>query len=271
MEPLALPREDVVVLLASAIRDDASLREHLGELPDRSQRGAEFVRDGRHKLGLLARDGQVIGEFATERRSVIDYDQMSPFFRNAVIATEDADFERHFGLSATRILVTLINDVLKGEMAGASTITQQLARNLFPIGFEKTVERKVREAILAIQLERRYTKREIFAFYANQIIFGHGAYGVESASRMYFDKPAKDLNLEESAVLAAIIQAPARLSPFVDPQRTLVRRNYVLTRMAEEGYITADDARAAMARPIIGTHVPGCREEVEDGVNGLLR
>ena len=200
---------------------------------------------------LLARDGQVIGEFATERRSVIEYDQMSPFFRNAVIATEDADFERHFGLSATRILVTLINDVLKGEMAGASTITQQLARNLFPIGFEKTVERKVREAILAIQLERRYTKREIFAFYANQIIFGHGAYGVESASRMYFDKPAKDLNLEESAVLAAIIQAPARLSPFVDPQRTLVRRNYVLTRMAEEGYITADEARAAMARPIV--------------------
>lgn len=200
---------------------------------------------------LLARDGQVIGEFATERRSVIEYDQMSPFFRNAVIATEDADFERHFGLSATRILVTLINDVLKGEMAGASTITQQLARNLFPIGFEKTVERKVREAILAIQLERRYTKREIFAFYANQIIFGHGAYGVESASRMYFDKPAKDLNLEESAVLAAIIQAPARLSPFVDPQRTRVRRNYVLTRMAEEGYITADEARAAMARPIV--------------------
>ena len=200
---------------------------------------------------LLARDGQVIGEFATQRRSVIDYDQMSPFFRNAVIATEDADFERHFGLSATRILVTLINDVLKGEMAGASTITQQLARNLFPIGFEKTVERKVREAILAIRLERRYTKREIFAFYANQIIFGHGAYGVESASRMYFDKSAKDLNLEESAVLAAIIQAPARLSPFVDPQRTMVRRNYVLTRMAEEGYITADEARGAMARPIV--------------------
>ncbi len=204
---------------------------------------------------LLARDGQVIGEFATERRVVIGYDDMSPFLRNAIIATEDADFEQHFGLSATRILVTLVNDVLKGEMAGASTITQQLARNLFPIGFEKTVERKVKEAIIAIQLERRYTKREIFAFYANQIYFGHGAYGVEAASRMYFNKPAKDLTLEEAAMIAAIIQAPERLSPFVDPRRTTNRRNYVLQRMADEGFVggegcaRGDRAAARAPRP----------------------
>jgi penicillin-binding protein 1A len=200
---------------------------------------------------LVARDGQVIGEFATERRVVISYDDMSSFLRNAIIATEDADFEQHFGLSATRILVTLVNDVLKGEMAGASTITQQLARNLFPIGFEKTVERKVKEAIIAIQLERRYTKREIFAFYANQIYFGHGAYGVEAASRMYFNKPAKELTLEEGAMIAAIIQAPERLSPFVDPRRTTNRRNYVLQRMADEGFVTATDARAAADRPLV--------------------
>ncbi|HEY6362096.1 MAG TPA: PBP1A family penicillin-binding protein [Vicinamibacterales bacterium] len=207
---------------------------------------------------VFARDGQVIGEFATERRVVIAYDDMSPFLRNAIIATEDADFEQHFGLSATRILVTLVNDVIKGEMAGASTITQQLARNLFPIGFEKTVERKIKEAIIAIQLERRYTKREIFSFYANQIIFGHGAYGVESASRMYFNKSAKELTLEEGAMLAAIIQAPARLSPFVDPRRTLTRRNYVLQRMADEGLISAEDARAASARPLVlgGRQIP---------------
>jgi penicillin-binding protein 1A len=200
---------------------------------------------------LVARDGQVIGEFATERRVVISYDDMSPSLRNAIIATEDADFEQHFGLSATRILVTLVNDVLKGEMAGASTITQQLARNLFPIGFEKTVERKVKEAIIAIQLERRYTKREIFAFYANQIYFGHGAYGVEAASRMYFNKPAKELTLEEGAMIAAIIQAPERLSPFVDPRRTTNRRNYVLQRMADEGFVTTADARAATDRPLV--------------------
>src|SRR5918993_590073 len=187
---------------------------------------------------LLAGDGQVIGEFATERRVVVSYDDISPFVRQAIIATEDADFEQHFGLSATRILVTLVNDVIKGEMAGASTITQQLARNLFPIGFEKTLERKVKEAIIALQLERRYTKREIFAFYANQIYFGHGAYGVEAAARMYFNKPAKDLTLEEGAMIAAIIQAPERLSPFVDPRRTTNRRNYVLQRMADEGFIS---------------------------------
>ena len=200
---------------------------------------------------LLARDGQVIGEFATERRVVVGYDQISPALRHAILATEDAGFEQHFGLSVTRILITVANDVLKGEMAGASTLTQQLARNLFPIGFDKTVERKIKEAILAIQIEKRYTKREIFTFYANQIYFGHGAYGVEAASRMYFDKPAREVDVEEAATIAAIIQAPERLSPFVDPKRTLQRRNYVLQRMAEEKFITAEQASEYAQRPLV--------------------
>jgi penicillin-binding protein 1A len=200
---------------------------------------------------LLARDGRVIGEFATERRVVVGYDQISPFLRQAIIATEDGGFDRHFGLSVTRIVITVINDVVKGQMAGASTITQQLARNLFPIGFDKTVERKIKEAILAIQIEKRYTKREIFTFYANQIYFGHGAYGVEAAARLYFDKPAKELEIEEAATIAAIIQAPERLSPFVDPKRTLQRRNYVLQRMAEERYLTKQQAAETAQRPLV--------------------
>jgi penicillin-binding protein 1A len=200
---------------------------------------------------LAARDGRIIGEFATERRVVVSYDQIAPVLRQAIVSTEDADFEQHFGLSVTRILITLGNDLLKGERAGASTITQQLARNLYPIGFEKTVARKIKEAILAIQLERRYTKREIFTFYANQIYFGHGAYGVEAASHLYFDKPAKDLDVEEAAMIAAIIQAPERLSPFVDSRRTLMRRNYVLQRMAEEHYLTDEQSREAQDRPIV--------------------
>jgi len=200
---------------------------------------------------LAARDGQIIGEFATERRVVVGYDQIAPALRQAIVSTEDADFEQHFGLSVTRILITLANDLLKGEKAGASTITQQLARNLFPIGFEKTVQRKVKEAILAIQLERRYTKREIFTFYANQVYFGHGAYGVEAAAHLYFDKPAKELMVEEAAMIAAIIQAPERLSPFVDPRRTLMRRNYVIQRMAEEGYITGQQSQEAQQRPLV--------------------
>jgi len=211
---------------------------------------------------LLGRDGQVIGEFAIERRFIIGYDDMAPSLRQAIIASEDADFEEHFGLSISRIIITAIKDLLYGQRAGASTITQQLARLLFLSEymrdgmFERSglrgVERKIKEALVAIQLEKRFTKREIFTFYANQINLGHGAYGVEAAARMYFGKSARDLTLDEAATIAAIIQTPARLSPFVNPERTLARRNnYVLPRMVEEGFITEAQAREAAARPIV--------------------
>jgi penicillin-binding protein 1A len=207
---------------------------------------------------ILARDGQTIGEFATERRLVVSYDQIAPALRNAIIATEDAGFNQHFGLSMSRIAVTVLKDILTGKRQGASTITQQLARNVFlqqyQLGggrFEVSPERKIKEWIVAIQIEKRFTKPEIFTLYANQINLGHGAYGVEAASRMYFDKSAKDVTLEEAAVIAAIIQTPARLSPFVNPKGALMRRNFVLQRMAEEGYISADQAHEAQQRPLV--------------------
>src|SRR5688572_24196169 len=207
---------------------------------------------------ILASNGEVIGEFATERRVVIGYDDMAPVLRQAIMATEDADFEQHFGLSFSRILMTAVKDVATGQRAGASTITQQLARNLFLQAtymkggvYERSLERKIREAILAVQLERRYTKHEILTLYANQVPL-HGAYGVEAGARMYFDKAAKDLTLEEAATIAAIIQTPARLSPFVNPERTLARRNnYVLPRMVEEGFITKEQAADAASRPLV--------------------
>jgi penicillin-binding protein 1A len=207
---------------------------------------------------ILASNGEVIGEFATERRVVIGYDDMAPVLRQAIMATEDADFEQHFGLSISRILMTAVKDVLTGQRAGASTITQQLARNLFLQAtymrggvYERSLERKIREAILAVQLERRFTKREIFALYANQVPL-HGAYGVEAGARMYFNKSAKDVTLDEAATIAAVIQTPARLSPFVNPERTLSRRNnYVLRRMAEEGFVTARAAEEAARKPIV--------------------
>ena len=207
---------------------------------------------------LLARDGQTIGEYATERRVVVGYNDIAPVLRNAIIATEDAGFNEHFGVSMSRIAVTVLKDILTGKRQGASTITQQLARNLFlqqyqQSGgrFEVSPERKIKEWLVAIEIEKRFTKPEIFTFYANQINLGHGAYGVESASRMYFDKSAKDLTLEEAAVIAAIIQTPARLSPFVNPKATLTRRNFVLQRMADAGYISADEARDAQQRPLV--------------------
>lgn len=207
---------------------------------------------------LVARDGQVIGEFATERRVVIGYEDVGPALRDAIIATEDAGFNQHFGLSVSRIIITALKDIVTGQRAGASTITQQLARDLFlneyrlQSGvFERSLERKILEAIVAVQIEKRYTKPEIFTFYANQIYLGHGAYGVEAASRLYFSKPAKALQPEEAATIAAIIQAPERLSPFVDARRALMRRNYVLERMAEEGYLSPEDAREAAQRPLV--------------------
>jgi penicillin-binding protein 1A len=212
---------------------------------------------------LLAHDGRVIGEFATERRVVIGYEDMAPVLRQAIIASEDAGFEQHFGLSVSRILVTAFKDVVFRQRFGASTITQQVARDLFLQSeyltggiYARTgrrgVERKLKEMLLALQIERRFTKVEILTFYANQMNLGHGAYGVEAGSRMYFDKPAKELTLEEAATIAAIIQTPARLSPFVNPNRTLARRNnYVLRRMAAEGFITSAEADEAANRPLV--------------------
>jgi penicillin-binding protein 1A len=207
---------------------------------------------------ILARDGQTIGEFATERRLVVSYDQISPNLRNAIISTEDAGFNQHFGLSMSRIAITVLKDILTGKRQGASTITQQLARNVFLQQyqlaggkFEISPERKIKEWIVAIQIEKRFTKPEIFTLYANQINLGHGAYGVEAASHLYFDKPAKDLAIEEAAVIAGIIQAPGRLSPFVNPKATLMRRNYVLQRMAEEGYISDEESKEAQQRPLV--------------------
>ena len=133
---------------------------------------------------IYASNGEVVGEFATERRTVVTYDEISPLLRQAIVAAEDKDFDAHVGLSIPRILATLAKDIAERRKAGgASTITQQLARNLF-LTFEKTWERKIKEAILAIQIEKRYTKREILTMYCNTIYFGHGAYGVEAASRL---------------------------------------------------------------------------------------
>ena len=210
---------------------------------------------------VYAANGHVIGEFATERRVVVKYEEISPRLHQAIISAEDADFDQHFGISVSRIVITAAEDVFKRRLAGASTLTQQLARKLF-LTDEKTWERKIKEALLAIQIERRYTKREIFTLYCNQIYFGHGAYGVEAASRLYFNKRSKDLTLEEAATIAGIIQTPERQSPFVDMRRALRRRNYVLDRMAEEGYITKAMAAEATKKPIEARGQPTQEESI---------
>ena len=204
---------------------------------------------------IHSNDNRVIGEFATERREVVGYDDINPLLRQAIIATEDADFDRHVGVNVWRIGVAALTDILERRRAqGASTLTQQLARNLkdqFGLSSEKSFERKIREAILAIQIEKRYTKKEIFTIYCNQMYLGHGAYGVEAASRLYFNKSNKQLKLEEAALIAGIFQTPERQSPFVDMKRALARRNIVLQRMADEKYVTQARADQAKQTPIV--------------------
>jgi penicillin-binding protein 1A len=206
---------------------------------------------------IYSSSGQVIGEFATQRRVIVGYDDINPRLRQAIIATEDAEFDRHFGVNIWRIFVAALTDILERRRAqGASTLTQQLARNLkeqFGLTKEKSFERQVREAILAIQIENRYTKKEIFTIYCNQMYLGHGAYGVEAASRLYFNKSNKQLSLEEAALIAGIFQTPERQSPFVDMKRATSRRNVVLQRMADERYITQQQADEAKQKPIV-TH-----------------
>jgi penicillin-binding protein 1A len=204
---------------------------------------------------IYAANGQLIGEFATQRRVVVGYDDINPLLRQAIIATEDAEFDRHFGVNIWRIAVAALTDILERRRAqGASTLTQQLARNLkdqFGLTKEKSFERKIREAILAIQIEKRYTKKEIFTIYCNQMYLGHGAYGIEAASRLYFNKTNKQLTLDEAALIAGVFQLPERQSPFVDMKRAIQRRNVVLQRMADEGYVDQSEADAAKARPIV--------------------
>jgi penicillin-binding protein 1A len=214
---------------------------------------------------VYASHGEVIGEFATERRVVISYDDIAPVLRQAVVAGEDSGFERHVGVSISSIAVRLGQDIMEkirdvltrraSRPAGASTLTQQLARNLFArqIGYRSgdvSLERKVKEALVAVQIEKRYTKPEILALYCNQMYLGGGAYGVEAASRLYFGKHAKDLNLEQAALIAGIFQLPERQNPYVNMKWALQRRNYVLRRMAEDGYISQAEAEAARSKPI---------------------
>ena len=202
---------------------------------------------------ILGKDNVVIGELATERREILTYSEIPTVLRQAVLSAEDADFFRHSGINVTRTMVTLVKDVVYRRLAGGSTISQQLARNVFPdsIGFQQTPERKIKEAIVTLQIEKRYTKDEIFTMYCNQIYMGHSAYGMGAAAQVYFGKPATDLTLSEAAMLAGIIQGNVLQSPYRNMKAAKDRQAYALRRMVEEKYITPAQATDAKAQPIV--------------------
>jgi penicillin-binding protein 1A len=189
--------------------------------------------------------GRVIGSFALQRRVVASYEDYPRVLRDAVISIEDKDFERHWGIDLWRILGAAYRDVIAGSRAqGASTLTMQLSRNLF-LSPDRTFRRKMQEMMLAMQIERRFTKPQIFTLYANQIFLGHGVYGFEAGAEFYFNKKAKDLRLEEAAVLAGLPKAPNYYSPINAPDRSTRRRNLVINAMLEDGKITAAEATRA--------------------------
>jgi penicillin-binding protein 1A len=195
--------------------------------------------------------GRVIGSFALQRRIIVRYDDLPKVLRDAIISIEDKDFEKHWGINFWRMLGAAYRDVSSGSrVQGASTLTMQLSRNLF-LNPDRNFHRKVQEIMLAMQIERRFTKPQIFTLYANQIYLGHGVYGFEAGAQYYFGKHAKDVTLEEAATLAALPKAPSAYSPIVNPERSLRRRNLVINSILEDGKITAEQAVRAKTMPIV--------------------
>ncbi|MGC1935361.1 MAG: PBP1A family penicillin-binding protein [Candidatus Acidiferrales bacterium] len=198
---------------------------------------------------LYADDGTPIGSFALQRRILLTYDQIPKVLQDAVFSTEDRHFMQHWGVDFPRVLEAAWKNLITRRRAeGASTLTMQLARVLF-LSPEKKFSRKVEETMLAIQIERHYTKQQIFTMYCNQIYLGAGNYGFEAASEFYFDKPVGQLTLPEAATLAAIIRGPA-YSPVLHPERALARRNLVLDLMVTNGKITRAQAKEAQQAPL---------------------
>ncbi|MGO9269866.1 MAG: penicillin-binding protein 1A [Terriglobia bacterium] len=203
---------------------------------------------------LYADDGTVIGSFALEHRVILYYNQIPPVLRDAVLSIEDKHFESHFGVDIIGIVRAAIKDLLEWRKTqGASTLTQQLSRRFF-LTPEKSFRRKFQEALLAVQLERHFTKPQIFAMYANEVDFGSGNFGFEAASEFFFGKHVGELTLPEAATLAGIPNNSTVFSPLRHPERTLERRNRVLAAMLENGKITKAQYEEAKAAPL-GLHV----------------
>ncbi|HYL85657.1 MAG TPA: PBP1A family penicillin-binding protein [Candidatus Angelobacter sp.] len=199
---------------------------------------------------MYADDGQLVGSFALQRRILMTYEQCPRVLYNAVTAIEDQHFEEHWGIDFPRIFSAAFRNLVKGRItAGASTITMQLAGNLFLDRSDRTFRRKSQEILLALQIERRYTKPQIFTMYANQVYLAHGNYGFAAAAQFYFGKPVTDLKLPEAALLAGMVNGP-KFSPLLNPEAALARRNLVLRRMEEEGKITPAEEAAAKKSPL---------------------
>ncbi len=212
----------------------------------------EALRDWKPPVATVVYDAKdrPFGDVAVQRRYYVSLKDIPPHVRQAFISAEDKNFYRHPGVDPVAILRALLANIRHGEIRqGASTITQQVARNLF-LTPDRSLRRKIREALLALKIEKHFTKDQILEMYLNYIYLGQGAYGVEAASRIYFGKSVKDLTIDEAAILAGLPKAPTRYNPFRNPERVKERRDYVLSRMHEDGYITEEEYRRLIEKPI---------------------
>ncbi|HSM73093.1 MAG TPA: PBP1A family penicillin-binding protein, partial [Desulfobacterales bacterium] len=208
---------------------------------------------------IYSADGLLLAELFQENRDPVEISQIPADLISALLTTEDRNFYHHSGVDPRGVLRAAVRNLRAGAFVeGASTISQQLAKTLF-LTPKKTLVRKLREAILAFQLERRYTKDEILTLYLNQIYLGSGAYGVAAAARRYFDKPVTDLELAECALIAGLPKAPSRYSPLLNPDLALARRNLVLRQMRDTEAISAERYHLAISSPLAIT--PGSRRE----------
>ena len=199
---------------------------------------------------VYADDGQtVIGEFALEKRIPLKYEEIPPVLKNAILAVEDVRFYDHIGIDPIRIMGAAWKNLTTDKVEGGSTLTQQLTKNLF-LSKEQTYTRKINEWILALQIERYYTKNQIMELYVNHMFLGANAYGMEAGAETYFGKQAKDLTLGEAAVLAGVPKAPSDYSPTANPAKAKERRDLVLDLMAKNGFVTQAEADDAKAKPI---------------------
>ncbi len=209
---------------------------------------------------VYSADGVLLTKFFNENRTAVPIDSVSKHVVNALIATEDIDFYKHWGFDLPRFVKVMLFDnvsaTLRGRNArGASTITQQLAKNLY-LTPERSVKRKIKEVLTAIQIERTYTKREILELYLNTVFFGAGAYGVEAAAWTYFAKPASQLNVAESALLVAVLKSTKNYNPVEKPDEALERRNLVIGLMKNAGFISASDEAKYKATKLALNYTP---------------
>src|SRR6202048_1167219 len=210
---------------------------------------------------IYADDGQLAGSFAIQRRILMTYEQCPKVLYHAVTAIEDQHYEEHWGIDFPRIAGAAYRNLLKHRITGgASTITMQLAGNLFLDRSDRSFRRKMQEMLLALQIERRYTKQQIFTMYSNQVYLAHGNYGFAAAAQFYFGKPVTDLKLQEAALLAGMVNGP-KFSPLNNPALALARRNLVLHRMEEEGKITPAEESATRKTPL-GVHIQYPRNDL---------